>query len=418
MNINEIHTDVLVIGAGPAGAVAASILHKKGHKVTVLEKQRFPRFVIGESLIPSCMEGLDEAGFIPALKAAEFQLKTGAIFTFEKEQCEFDFGTNFTDGWSWTWEVKRAEFDNILTDELSKNGVDVRFECTVTDVSIDDAGHSTTIFQNERGETETIHAKFIVDASGYGRVLPRLFNLDMESGAPIRTALFGHVQPKNPRTGDARNLIIIGSHHSNVWSWEIPFSDGTTSVGFVGERTLESVEGLETEAQFRTWMDTLSEGNERLTEAETLMDPKVIQGYSSASKQFFGKGYVLVGNSFGFVDPVFSSGVTIATTSGAKAANLVNDHLAGKQVDWQTDYTDFIQQGVDVFKAFVNYWYDGSLRKIFFTSEENPTLKKQICSILAGYVWDQENSLVRKYKRIPSLALILEQKKLRDQINN
>src|SRR6187431_720499 len=130
--MNQEQVDVLVIGAGPSGTVAASIVHQAGFKVKIVEKVKFPRFVIGESLLPKCMEPLTEAGFLDALKQRGFQEKFGAKFVRDGKVCDFNFSENFTDGWTWTWQVPRAEFDQILSDEVQKMGVPVEFETGVT----------------------------------------------------------------------------------------------------------------------------------------------------------------------------------------------------------------------------------------------------------------------------------------------
>lgn len=125
------NVDVLVIGAGPSGAVAASILHKNGIKVKVVEKQKFPRFVIGESLIPRVMDHFDEAGFIEGVLEKNFEKKFGARFLRGEEVCNFDFSQKFSEGWDWTWQLPRAEFDKTLTDILESRGVDIEFETAV-----------------------------------------------------------------------------------------------------------------------------------------------------------------------------------------------------------------------------------------------------------------------------------------------
>lgn len=417
MKIGMKETEVLIIGAGPAGAVAAGILHKLGRSIVVLEKSNFPRFVIGESLLPCCMEGLDDAGFIPELKKAGFQLKNGAYFEDGERRCEFDFSTKFTDGWSWTWEVKRDKFDKILTDELINRGVDLNFGCTVANVIIHDDGTSVTKYTDASGTEHELAAKFIIDASGYGRVLPNLLGTDRPSALPGKTALFGHVKPAKPILGDERNKIIISSHQNNVWAWEIPFSDDTASVGFVGADV--SLEGIEDQNElYSAWLKIASRYYDRYNDTEILFEPREIKNYSTESSDLYGNGYALVGNSFGFVDPIFSSGVTVATETSRLAAKMVHKHLDGEKVNWQKDYAEHLNAGVEVFKAFVGYWYDGTLRKIFFTSEENPELKRQICSILAGYVWDRHNSLVRKPHRIPTLAHVLESNARRESNSN
>src|SRR5688572_23919872 len=170
MNIEKV--DVLVIGAGPAGTVAASIVNQKGYKVKMVEKLKFPRFVIGESLLPRCMEALESAGFLDALKKKGFQEKFGAKFVKDGRICDFNFSEKFTDGWTWTWQVPRAEFDQVLADEVQRMGVPIEFETGVTDIQFNDEGSITTV-EDATGNKKQIEAKFIIDGSGYGRVIPK-----------------------------------------------------------------------------------------------------------------------------------------------------------------------------------------------------------------------------------------------------
>ncbi|PIQ14470.1 MAG: pyridine nucleotide-disulfide oxidoreductase, partial [Flavobacteriales bacterium CG18_big_fil_WC_8_21_14_2_50_32_9] len=136
-----------------------------------------------------------------------------------------------------------------------------------------------------------------------------------------------------------------------------------------------------------------------------------ILGYSIGVKQMYGNGYVLCGNSTEFLDPVFSSGVTLATYSGLLAAKLTYQQLSGKQVDWETDYENEVKKGVNVFRNYVQGWYNGDLQTIFFADEINPEIKKQICSVLAGYVWDTTNPFIKKHKTIlPTLAKVVRLK--------
>src|SRR3982751_41479 len=192
--MNDMHTekvDVLVIGAGPAGTVAASIINKAGFSVKIVEKQRFPRFVIGESLLPRCMEALEEAGFLDAVKEKGFQEKSGAKFVKNGKICDYLFADQFTPGWNWTWQVPRAEFDRTLADTVEKMCVPINYETTVTAIEFNGSDSVTTV-EDKEGNKAQIAARFIVDGSGYGRVIPRLFNLDKPSTQPPRKALFVH----------------------------------------------------------------------------------------------------------------------------------------------------------------------------------------------------------------------------------
>src|SRR5690349_20919490 len=143
--MNTEKVDVLVIGAGPSGTVAASIINKAGYKVRIVEKQKFPRFVIGESLLPRCMEALEEAGFLEAVKKSGFQQKYGAKFVKNGQICDYSFSDQFTEGWSWTWQLPRAEFDKILADEVEKMGVPVNYETTVTGITFNGSDSVTEV---------------------------------------------------------------------------------------------------------------------------------------------------------------------------------------------------------------------------------------------------------------------------------
>lgn len=232
--------DVLVIGAGPAGSVAASILNQAALKVRVVEKAKFPRFVIGESLLPRCMEALEEANLLEAVRQKNFQGKFGAKFLRgEGEVADYIFSDQFTKGWSWTWQVPRADFDTTLADEIQRQGVQVDFETAVTSIQFDDGEKSVTTVQKKDHTTEEIAADFIVDASGYGRVIPRLFKLEKPATLDPRIAVFAHVKDTHRDSFDEPNRIIIVVCAPGVWAWIIPFSNGNTSVGIVGSHDLD-----------------------------------------------------------------------------------------------------------------------------------------------------------------------------------
>lgn len=139
---------------------------------------------------------------------------------------------------------------------------------------------------------------------------------------------------------------------------------------------------------------------DRFKDIDYLFEPSFIKNYSVSVKQLFGKGYVLTGNSTEFLDPVFSSGVTFATESALLAAKLVTKQLNGTKVDWQQEYSEYILEGVNVFASYVKEWYTGNLQTLFFHRPENPDIKKQICAVLASYVWDKSNPFVTKHNRI------------------
>ena len=344
--------DVLVIGAGPAGTVAASIINKAGFKVKIVEKQQFPRFVIGESLLPRCMEALEEAGFLEAVKAKGFQEKFGAKFVKNGKVCDYLFADQFTPGWNWTWQVPRGEFDKTLADTVEEMGVPVCYETSVTAIEFNGSDSLTTV-EDKDGNESMIEARFIVDGSGYGRVIPKLFNLDKPSNLVPRKALFTHTVDTKRSLDDEPNRITIIVHAYGIWVWVIPFSNGVTSLGFVGDpKFFKQQEGTD-EEQLRALVASEPYLSERFKNVEFVFDPKVLESWSSTTEKFYGEGFVLTGNVTEFLDPVFSSGVTLATVSSQFAANLVIRKLNGETIDWHKDYTEPMMQGVNTFRSYV-----------------------------------------------------------------
>lgn len=413
------HVDVLVIGAGPAGTVAAGIIHKSGLKVQVVEKEKFPRFVIGESLLPRCMEALEEAGLLDAVKAKGFQEKFGAKFVRGNEFCDFNFQEQFSDGYKWTWQVPRGDFDNTLAQEVQRQGVPIDFETTVTGIQFEGSNSTTTVVDKD-GTASQIKARFIVDSSGYGRVIPRLFNLDKPSNLPPRKSMFAHIQDPNRLRYEEPNRIMVVVHQPKTWIWVIPFSTGISSLGFVGDPEFFAEHADKTpEEQLRFLINSEPHLKERFGDQEFVFAPKTLEGWSVTTEQFFGDGFVLTGNVTEFLDPMFSSGVTLATASSQRAANLVIRQLQkGEQIDWKKEFVDPTMQGVDVFRTYVMGWYDGTLHDIFFAKEINEDFKRQICSVLAGYVWDTDNPFVKKHDRaVKSLAEVIRINREQEKIN-
>lgn len=401
-------TDVLVIGAGPSGTVAASIVHQAGYKVRIVEKMQFPRFVIGESLLPRCMEALEEAKFLDAVKARGYQEKNGAKFVKNGKVCDYQFADQFTKGWTWTWQVPRADFDTTLANAVQAMGVPIDFETTVTGIVFNDDGRSITTVEDKDGSKKHIEARFVIDGSGYGRVIPKLFNMDKPSNLPPRKALFSHTVDVKRAMSDEPNRITIVVHKKAVWIWIIPFSSGITSVGFVGSPEFFEQYSGTPEQQFRAMLADEKDISTRFEDVELVFEPRTLQSWSSTTDRFYGNGFVLTGNVTEFLDPVFSSGVTLATVSSQLAGKLVVRKLKGEEVDWDKEYMQIMMQGVDTFRSYVMAWYDGTLDTIFFADDQDPLIKSQICSVLAGYVWDTTNPYVKNHEMaLQKLARII-----------
>ncbi|GLR15045.1 FAD-dependent oxidoreductase [Chitinimonas prasina] len=397
-------TEILIIGAGPSGSVAAGLLRQQGRQVLVIEKEQFPRFSIGESLLPQSMEYIEAAGFLQDVVEAGFQYKNGAAFQRGEKQTQFDFRDKFSKGWGTTYQVQRADFDHVLAKAAEKAGAEVRYRHQVVTVNVDGERPQVTVLSPE-GETYQVSARFLLDASGFGRILPRLLDLETPSAFPLRGAYFTHVQDNIPSGSFDRNKILISVHpeHVDVWFWTIPFSNGRCSQGVVARTEfLERYSGTETERLQAIIAETPTLAS-LLKDAVWDTPARKLTGYAANVKSLWGPGYALLGNAGEFLDPVFSSGVTIAVKSASLATAAIAREFAGEKVDWQADYADPLKGGVDAFRAFVESWYAGGFQDVIFHQDQSPEIRRMIAAILAGYAWDKQNPYVAEPRRLKTL---------------
>ncbi|WP_299439060.1 NAD(P)/FAD-dependent oxidoreductase [uncultured Aquimarina sp.] len=393
------NVDVLVIGAGPSGSVSAAYLNKHGINVKVVEKTKFPRFQVGESLIPRCMDNFKEAGLLDCLMEQGYEKKHGARFIKDGVKGCFDFSKKYGEGWDWTWQVPRDHFDKTLIDEAIKQGVSVDFESEVTNVEFHGTDSLTTVKHKDGSESQ-IEAKFIIDSSGFGRVIARQLGLEAPSKIAEHGSIFTQVKDVNRPEGIEGTTITFEIIETEVWFWYIPFSNGNTSIGFVGPMDwINKFEGNKTEV-LQEMMKTSPYYYEQFKDTPYLFEPYKVENIAKNVTKLFGDGFVLTGNSAEFLDPVFSSGVSFATETGLLSAKLAIRQLNNEEVDWQAEFVDYMKQGVDVFTTYVKEWYTGNLQKIIFHDKPNEDFKEQICAVLAGYVWDKTNPFVKKHSHI------------------
>lgn len=399
--------DVVIIGAGPSGSVAAKMLNGLGHHVVVLEKAQFPRFSIGESLLPHCMEFLEQAGMLEPLLAEGFQFKNGAAFSCAGKLTEFDFSQQFTQGWNSTYQVLRGRFDQLLADNAAAAGVTIHYRHGIVAVDFSQPRQARITSVDADGHRRDWTAKMVLDASGFGRVLPRLLDLETPSSLPPRQAFATHIEDRITVADYDRNKVLIAIHprFHDVWYWLIPFSNGRCSVGVVvPEGFLDARDG-DTLQRLKTIIDE----EPRLTELlkDSLFDAPInrVDGYSANVKSLHGDGFALLGNAGEFLDPIFSSGITIALKSVALAVPLVDRQLRGQTVDWHGDYEQPLRRGIEVFRAYIDAWYDGSFPRIIFQPKQLASVKAMICSILAGFAWDDSNPMTqRPTKKIEAIV--------------
>ncbi|AOE50983.1 NAD(P)/FAD-dependent oxidoreductase [Kangiella sediminilitoris] len=397
--------DVIIIGAGPAGSLASSLLVQQGYSALVIEKETFPRFSIGESLLPQSMIYLEEAKMLKAVEeAAEslgFQYKNGAAFIANDQYSDFNFSEKFSAGPGHTYQVKRAHFDQLLANEAENQGADFKFGCLLTSLQLEPEPVLT--IQTEKGISEQLTARFILDASGFARVLPRLLDLSQPSDFPVRSSVFCHIKDNISDTDYDRNKILIETHPEldDVWFWLIPFSDGTSSLGCVAKP--EYFEQLTTADTPEALLDQAIAETSRfqtlLASSTKTSDTRQVTGFSSNVKQLYGRNFALLGNAGEFLDPIFSSGVTIAFKSAKLATDILNKQFTNQPYCWQTEFAEPLQQGVNTFKAFVNSWYQGDFQNIIHFKDAPTEVREMICSILAGYAWDKDNPFVQQPER-------------------
>lgn len=418
-------TDVVIIGAGPSGSSAAALLRQKGYAVTVIEKQYFPRFSIGESLLPQCMVFLEEAGLLDTIRehVAErgFQFKNGAAFLCGEKRSHYDFTEKFSAGPGTTWQVRRADFDHLLAQQAQKYGADIRFGHEVTAVDVDADQPMLTVLDESQQQYQ-IKAKFLLDASGFGRILPKFLDLESPSNFPVRRAIFTHIEDGIGDHADFdRNKILITVHENDhrAWYWLIPFADGRASFGVVAEQDFFDHYSVPDDADGHV-ADAAQNEPEALLKRILADDPSLSQvlqhakfdtpvrtlvGYSANVKQLASRNYALLGNAGEFLDPVFSSGVTIALKSSSLAVPLVERVLNGEQVDWMQEYELPLRKGIQVFRAYVESWYEGGFQDVVFSTHQNESIRRMISSLLAGYAWDDQNPIHKNAKsRLSTLA--------------
>lgn len=397
----KLKTDVLVIGAGPAGAVGAAILARKGWNVLVVERATFPRFSIGESLLAQSIVYLEEAGLIDDVTAHGFQFKDGAAFHKDGENTSIYFPDKSAPGPATTFQVMRSDFDDILAKGAAKQGADVRFGLEVIAFESDANGVNAQV-RDANGEVSDIEARFALDASGFGRTLSRMLDLETPSDFPTRRAVFGQFVDHISEPSFDRNKILVTVNPNNpeIWYWLIPLKDGISSVGVVGREEDIAAAGATEQERLANLVAEAPYKALVLKDAEIYRPAATIIGYACNVKSLVGPSYALLGNAGEFLDPVFSSGVTIAVKSASLAAGLVDRQLRGESVDWEKEFSEELYVGIDAFRACVDAWYTGALQRIIFNRPKHMTdVTRMLTSVLAGYAWDRSNLLVKEPRR-------------------
>ena len=397
--------DVVIIGAGPSGTIAASMLAQAGFSTLVVERSQFPRFVIGESLLPQCMDLLEEADMLSAVQARNYQIKKGAIFRRGDECCQIDFSQQHTKGWTETYQVPRDDFDHTLAKSAQEKGADILFGYEVKAADFSGVKPKVTIRAVDGGDDVEIQSRFVLDASGNAQVLPRLLNTSRPGDLDTRTAIFSQVTPDPGDPEGGREYIVIQTHEQpeSIWCWMIPFADKRVSIGMVAKP--EELAAYPKDPADCLWALINSDRNSqsRLKGGALMFPPRTLNGYTHSVSQLYSDKYAILGNAGEFLDPIFSSGVTLAFKSANLAVKALIPTLHGEKVDWQAEYADELMHGVNVFRTYVHSWYEGTFQKFLYSDQKRDEYIRMVCSILAGYVWDRSNALVVQHERAVKL---------------
>ena len=387
--------DVVVIGAGPAGSTTAGLVSQAGLKTLLLEREAFPRFHVGESLMPECYWPLQRLGLVERMKESKFVKKRSVQFVAAsgKESQPFYFTEHDPRECSTTWQVERAEFDQLLFDRAGELGADCYDQTRVLDVVFDEDKQAKAVKLRTRdGETKTVECKVVVDATGQSSMIAHKLGLREDIPNLKKAAIWGYY--KNARRDDGINsgaTIIMHTVEKDSWFWFIPLSDDVTSIGCVGDNEYMVKTELSVEDRYQLEISRCPGLQERLVDAERVGKLHVAKEYSYWTKQHAGEGWVLVGDAFGFIDPIYSSGVYFALTMGDRAANSVigafeKNDFSGEQLgSWCEEF----KAGSQWIRKLVEAFYSKEFSFGKFMAE-HPEYKGNLVDILIGRVFHSE----------------------------
>jgi len=383
--------DVVVIGGGPAGSTASILLAERGHRVVMLEKEAHPRFHIGESLLPANLPLFEKLGVAGRMNDIGMQ-KWGA--TFVSPWHDFTAGFEFADATNpdlpLAYQVRRSEFDEILFRRAAETGAEALERWRVTEVDLGGPGTLPTVSATgPGGERRDWRARFVVDATGRDTLLGNRLKVKRRNPAHNSAAMYGHFRSAQRDCGKLEgNIIIFWFDHG--WFWFIPLKDGVTSVGAVVWPYYMKARDKPLREYFLETIALSRELKARLEGAELVAEPEATGNYAYDCEICQGENFVMLGDAYAFVDPVFSSGVMLAMNSAFAGSDVVEARLAGDRMAESRARRQFekaMLKGPREFKWFIYRVTNPTLRELFMQPSEKLGMKKAILSVLAGDIF-------------------------------
>ena len=382
-------TDILVIGGGPGGSTVAALLADRGWSVLLLEKERHPRFHIGESLLPMNMPILERLGVLEQVRAIGV-LKLGADFPVEDGRYNvFRFDRALRGGSGYAFHVRRSEFDQLLFEHAREQGVDARDGVKVERVEFGADGRPAIVHAVAGDVALQVRPRYVIDASGRDAFLGSKLGLKRRNRQHQSAAVFSHYQGIARRPGDDAGNVTI-CRHEHGWIWFIPLRDGITSVGAVCSPDYLKQRRGETEAFLMRTLDAVPSARERMQGAVRVAPIHVTGNYAYDCTRMNGPGWMLLGDAWNFVDPMFSSGVYLAMNSAEKCAPAIDAALRdpSREAALMRALERCLTRGLDEFKWFIYRFTSPTMKRLFASPRNVLQVEQAVVSMLAGDVYD------------------------------